>query len=55
MEALGNFKKAIAAFELARDFDNVIRIVLERLNDAQEAVRIVQETRSIEGTKMVAK
>ena len=55
MEAIGNYRRAVSAYELARDYANVIRITLDRLNDAQEAVRIVQETRSIEGAKMVAK
>lgn len=55
MEAMGNYKKAANAYELARDYDNMIRITLDRLNDPQEAVRIVQETRSLEGAKMVAK
>lgn len=55
MEAIGNYRRAVNAYELARDFSNVIRITLERLHDTQEAVRIVQETRSIEGAKMVAK
>ncbi|KAM7249132.1 hypothetical protein ACFE04_011141 [Oxalis oulophora] len=55
MEAIGNYRRAVNAYELARDFGNVIRITLERLHDTQEAVRIVQETRSIEGAKMVAK
>jgi len=55
MEATGNFKKAAVAYELARDYEGMIRITLDRLNDPQEAVKIVQETRSIEGAKMIAK
>lgn len=55
MEAMGNFKKAAGAYELARDYENMIRITLDRLNDPQEAVKIVQESRSIEGAKMIAK
>lgn len=55
MEAIGNYKKAINAYELARDYDSVIRVMLDRLNDVQEAVRVVQETRSIEGAKLVAR
>lgn len=55
MEAMGNHRKAASAYELARDYDNMIRITLDQLNDAPEAVKIVQETRSIEGAKMVAK
>lgn len=40
---------------MGKDLDSVVRIDLDHLNDPQEAVRIVQETRSIEGAKMVAK
>lgn len=52
---MGNFKKAAIAYELARDYEGMIRVTLDRLNDPQEAVKIVQETRSIEGAKMIAK
>ncbi len=43
------------AYESARDWDSVIRILLEHLNNPEEAVRIVRETQSIEGAKMVAR
>ena len=43
------------AYESARDWDNVIRILLEHLNNPEEAVRIVRETQSIDGAKMVAR
>lgn len=43
------------AYESARDWDNVIRILLEHLNNPEEAVRIVRESQSIEGAKMVAR
>lgn len=55
MEAIGNHRKAVEAYQLSRDYTNTIRLTLDRLNDPQEAVRIVQETRSIDGAKMVAK
>lgn len=55
MEAMGNYRKAVSAYEFARDYDNMIRITLDKLNDPEDAVRIVQETRSLEGAKMVAK
>ncbi|XP_065211776.1 WD repeat-containing protein 19 isoform X2 [Planococcus citri] len=55
MEAMGNYKRAASAYKTARDYDNMIRITLDRLNDPQEAVKIVQDTRSVEGAKMVAK
>ncbi len=43
------------AYESARDWDSVIRILLEHLNNPEEAVRIVRESQSIEGAKMVAR
>lgn len=54
-ESLGEYRVARQAYQLAQDLDSVVRLDLEHLNDPQEAVRIVQETRSIEGAKLVAK
>lgn len=54
-EASGDLRSAVAAYRLAGDMDAVVRISLDHLKDPQEAVRIVQETRSIEGAKLVAK
>lgn len=49
------YKEAVLAYESARDWDSVIRILLEHLNNPEEAVRIVRETQSIDGAKMVAR
>ncbi|XP_060772640.1 WD repeat-containing protein 19 isoform X2 [Neoarius graeffei] len=54
-EADGKYKEAVLAYESARDWDSVIRILLEHLNNPEEAVRIVRETQSIDGAKMVAR
>uniref|UniRef100_A0A3B1INX8 WD repeat-containing protein 19 n=1 Tax=Astyanax mexicanus TaxID=7994 RepID=A0A3B1INX8_ASTMX len=54
-EADGKYKEAAMAYESARDWDNMIRILLEHLNNPEEAVRIVRETQSIDGAKMVAR
>ncbi|XP_046667542.1 WD repeat-containing protein 19 [Homalodisca vitripennis] len=54
-EAVGDFRSAVQAYQRAGDLDSVVRISLDHLKDPQEAVRIVQETRSIEGAKLVAK
>ncbi|XP_062864836.1 WD repeat-containing protein 19 [Trichomycterus rosablanca] len=54
-EADGKFKDAAMAYENARDWDNLIRILLDHLNNPEEAVRIVRETQSIDGAKMVAR
>ncbi|XP_075260010.1 WD repeat-containing protein 19-like isoform X2 [Convolutriloba macropyga] len=54
-EAEGKYREAIQAYTSAKDFDNVIRIQVDHLQNPEEAVRIVRETGSIEGAKLVAK
>ncbi|PIO24270.1 hypothetical protein AB205_0031140, partial [Aquarana catesbeiana] len=54
-EADGKYKDAALAFENAKDWDNVIRIYLDHLNNPEKAVAIVKETQSLEGAKMVAR
>ncbi|XP_036373153.1 WD repeat-containing protein 19 [Megalops cyprinoides] len=54
-EADGRYKEAAAAYESARDWDNVIRVQLDHLNNPEEAVRVVRDTQSIDGAKMVAR
>ncbi|KAK7098094.1 WD repeat-containing protein 19-like [Littorina saxatilis] len=54
-EADGRYKEAAEAYKMAKEWDNVIRINLDFLQNPEEAVRIVQETKSVEGAKMVAK
>ncbi|XP_028834024.1 WD repeat-containing protein 19 isoform X2 [Denticeps clupeoides] len=54
-EADGKFKEAAMAYESARDWDNLIRVLLEHLNNPEEAVRVVRESQSIDGAKMVAR
>ncbi|XP_022086384.1 WD repeat-containing protein 19-like [Acanthaster planci] len=54
-EADGRHKDAALAYENAKDWDNVIRIQLDFLHNPEEAVRIVRETGSVEGAKMVAR
>ncbi|KAM8939516.1 WD repeat-containing protein 19 [Pelodytes ibericus] len=54
-EADGRYKEAVLAYENARDWDNVIRIYLDHLNNPEKAVGIVKETQSLEGAKMVAR
>ncbi len=45
----------MAAFEAARDYDNAVRVHLDHLNNPEAAVRIVKETKSVEGAKLVAR
>ncbi|XP_076036473.1 intraflagellar transport protein Oseg6 [Oratosquilla oratoria] len=54
-ESDGQYAEAARAYESARDFDAVVRIMLQHLDAPEEAVRIVQETKSTEGAKMIAK
>ena len=54
-EADGEYQDAVRAYEMARDMDSVVRLNLEHLNNPEEAVHVVQETKSIEGAKMVAR
>ncbi|XP_052278623.1 WD repeat-containing protein 19-like isoform X1 [Dreissena polymorpha] len=54
-EADGRYKEAAEAYKQAKDWDNVIRINLEFLQNPEEAVKIVRDNQSVEGAKMVAK
>ena len=54
-EVDGRYREAEEAYKLAKEWDNAIRINLQFLQNPEEAVRIVQETKSVEGAKMVAK
>ncbi|CAI5446232.1 unnamed protein product [Caenorhabditis angaria] len=55
MENEKKFKMAAVCYERGRDYDNLVRILLDPLNMPEEAVRVVRESRSIEGAKLVAK
>ena len=44
-EADGKFKEAVAAYEAARDYDNAVRLLLDKMNDPENAVRIVKQTK----------
>eukprot|EP00794_Sanderia_malayensis_P019431 gene19431-21353_t len=54
-EADKRYKESASAYKAAKDYDSVIRIHLDHLQNPEEAVRIVNETKSVEGAKMVAK
>ncbi|VDK67285.1 unnamed protein product, partial [Onchocerca ochengi] len=55
MEGEEKYKQAAIAYKNARDYDNLVRLLLEHLNKPEEAVSIVRESRSVEGAKLVAK
>lgn len=54
-EVEGKYEEAAKAYETAKDYENIIRINLEHLNNPARSVEVVQQTKSIEGAKMVAK
>ncbi|XP_071315895.1 WD repeat-containing protein 19-like isoform X2 [Trachinotus anak] len=54
-EADGKYKDAVQAYERAKDWNNVVRVLLDHLNNPEDAVRVVRERRSIDGAKMVAR
>ncbi|XP_067993676.1 WD repeat-containing protein 19 isoform X2 [Melanerpes formicivorus] len=54
-EADGRYKEAVIAYEHAKQWDSVIRLCLDHLNNPEKAVTIVRETQSLEGAKMVAR
>ena len=49
------YKEAVVAYENAKQWNSVIRIYLDHLNNPEKAVSIVRETQSLEGAKMVAR
>ncbi|THD21180.1 hypothetical protein D915_008124 [Fasciola hepatica] len=53
-EADGAYREAVVAYEAAHDWDSVVRLQLDKLSNPEEAVRVVHETKSIEGAKMIA-
>ncbi|XP_044727730.1 WD repeat-containing protein 19 [Chrysoperla carnea] len=53
-ESEGKYEDAVQAYQLAKDYTSVVRLQLEKLNNPEVAVEIVQETKSTEGAKMVA-
>lgn len=54
-EKEGHYEEAAIAYHSAKDIDSVIRLKLEYLNSPEDAVELVQETKSVEGAKLVAK
>ncbi|XP_054706802.1 WD repeat-containing protein 19-like [Uloborus diversus] len=54
-EADRNYKEAAYGYETAKDFSNAIRIYLDHLKDPDSAVKIVKESNSLEGAKLVAR
>lgn len=53
-EAEGRYSDALKSYLKAQDFESAIRLNLDKLDDIDEAVHLVQETKSVQGAKMVA-
>lgn len=51
----GSYEQAVKAYYIAKDYDSVIRLQLDYLNNPEIAVELVQETKSAEGAKLVAR
>ena len=49
------YKEAVVAYENAKQWNSVICIYLDHLNNPEKAVNIVRETQSLEGAKLVAR
>ncbi|KAK0417556.1 hypothetical protein QR680_013078 [Steinernema hermaphroditum] len=55
MEHEKKYKAAALAYKNAKDYDSLVRVLLDHLNLPEEAVKVVRESRSVEGAKLVAK
>ncbi|XP_037297424.1 WD repeat-containing protein 19-like [Manduca sexta] len=53
-EAEGRYHDALKSYLKAQDYEAAIRLNLDKLDDIDEAVNLVQETKSVQGAKMVA-
>ncbi|XP_038213665.1 WD repeat-containing protein 19 [Zerene cesonia] len=53
-EAEGRYADALKSYLKAQDYESAIRLNLDKLDDIDEAVSLVQESKSIQGAKMVA-
>lgn len=53
-EAMGNYKESVGAYERAEDYDNVVRVDLDHLNDIRHAVDTVKAKKCTEGAKRIA-
>ncbi|CAG2166593.1 unnamed protein product [Oppiella nova] len=54
-EMEGKYREAVKAYIKAEEWLDVVRLYLDYLNNPGEAVKIVRESKSIEGAKMIAK
>ena len=55
LEAEKKYEDALKAYKNAANYDGAVRIMVDHLNMVEDAVKIVRESRSSEGAKIVAK
>uniref|UniRef100_A0A1I8I8I8 WD_REPEATS_REGION domain-containing protein n=1 Tax=Macrostomum lignano TaxID=282301 RepID=A0A1I8I8I8_9PLAT len=53
-EAEGRYRDAVEAYKTAKEWESVIRVCLDHLSDPEQAVKVVRESGSVEGAKLVA-
>ena len=53
-EAEGNYSEAASAYEKAKDYDSVIRILIDNLQDIEGGAALVRQTHARESAKTLA-
>ncbi|VDM33193.1 unnamed protein product [Hydatigera taeniaeformis] len=53
-ESSGAYVEAISAYESAKDWESVVRLTLDKMNNPAAAVKVVRETKCVEAAKTVA-
>ncbi|KAL5968443.1 WD repeat-containing protein 19 [Taenia solium] len=53
-ESSGAYVEAISAYESAKDWESVVRLTLDKMNNPTAAVKVVRETKSVGAAKAVA-
>ncbi|VDK22300.1 unnamed protein product [Taenia asiatica] len=53
-ESSGAYAEAISAYESAKDWESVVRLTLDKMNNPTAAVKVVRETKSVGAAKAVA-
>ncbi|KAM7537406.1 hypothetical protein Aperf_G00000068279 [Anoplocephala perfoliata] len=53
-EVSGAYSEAVMAYERANDWESVVRLLLEKMNNSAEAARVAKESKNMEAAKVVA-
>lgn len=54
-ESDGDYEGAVEAYAKCKDVENVVRLCMDKLNQLQKAMAIVEQTRNIHGAKALAR